>query len=187
MLSQPTVSCGDEYCDSNENSTICPSDCIDYSLETTYDYDSGTNGNMFVVKALSDVSITSLSINSMTRGVGAVKVYTRKGSYLGRERSEEGWTLIYDDPSTQLSRRGRTTKLDNFEVAMNLSGGDYQSFYVWAEQKLVYKRGKLERLPFASDESLVIFEGIGVKGHFGPIIYTPRVWGGTISYTTSVV
>ena len=78
---QPTSSCGNKFCDANESSSNCPSDCVDLTLVTTYDYDYETSchGNMFSVYSRADVVITSLAINSMNQGEGAVKVYTRHG------------------------------------------------------------------------------------------------------------
>ena len=114
-----------------------------------------------------------------------MKVYTQKGTYTGHERSGSGWQLIYDNAATQMKGRGRPTVLDGMESVF-VAGGAYQTFYVWAERKLVYKRGFIEKIPFASDESLIVFEGIGVKDLFGPVVYSPRVWSGSIRYETSV-
>ena len=139
---------------------------------------------MFVVKALHDLDVTSLDINTMFRAMSAVRVYTRAGSYNGHESSNNGWELVYDNPSTQMNGRGRATKLEKFDIAVSISSGQYQSFYVWAEQKLVYKRGSVEGRPFVSDDNLVIYEGIGLKGHFGEVRYSPRLWSGVITYRT---
>jgi len=155
------------------------------TLETTYAYDSGSNGNFFTVKALSDIEIISFCINSMTYGDGAVKVYSRDGFYSGYEHSNVGWELIYDNVSTQLGGRGQPTVLDMVDM-LRLSRGEYQSFYVWAERKLVYKRGSIEGTPFVSDESLIIYEGIAVndpKDSWKTFRrYSPRVWSGSIIY-----
>ncbi|KAL7554742.1 hypothetical protein ACHAWF_018272 [Thalassiosira exigua] len=178
--------CGDKYCGANEDSILCPSDCVDHTLETTYEYDSGSNGNMFHLQALNDITITSLDINTMTRGTGAVKVYARMGRYWGHEQSIEEWDMIFSS-TIHMNGRGRPTRLglEPFKLARR----QYYSFYVWAESKVVYKRGfmesLMEQLPFAYDASLIIFEGIGVKGHFGSTVYSPRVWSGGINYMTS--
>ena len=65
-----------------------------------------------------------------------MKVYTRAGSYCGHESSNNGWELVYDNPSTQMNGRGRATKLEKFDNVVSISSGQYQSFYVWAELKL---------------------------------------------------
>ena len=143
---------------------------------------------MFVVKALHDLDITSLDINTMFRAMGAVRVHTRTGSCNGHESSNSnGWELVYDNPSTQMNGRGRATKIEKFDKVVSISSGQYQSFYVWAEQKLVYKRGSVEGRPFVRDDNLVIYEGIGLKGHFGEVRYSPRVWSGVITYRTPLL
>ncbi len=160
--------------------TLC-GECIDYTLPTTYAYDSGSNGNMFAVKALRDVVITSLDINTMYRGNGAVKVYSRPGGYAGHI-SIDGWQLVYDNSSTELNGRGRATPLARGFTSVSVRSGEYHSFYVYSEEKLVYKRGYIEGLIYVNDRSLAIYQGIGMRGHFGSVVYSPRVWSGTILY-----
>lgn len=140
---------------------------------------------MFTVKALNDIVITSFDINTMFRIVGEVKVYTRSGDYSGYESDSEGWNLIYDNASLQMNGRGKPTELDDV-MAVSLSNGQYQSFYVWAEEKLVYKRGTMEGRPFVSDENMIIYEGIGLPGLLLRR-FSPRVWSGTVHYTVSSV
>ena len=140
---------------------------------------------MFKVKALNDIVITSFDINTMFRVVGEVKVYTRSGDYSGYESVGIGWDLIYDNTSLQMNGRGKPTELDDV-MPVRLSRGEYQSFYVWSEEKLVYKRGTQEGAPYVSDDNLVIYEGIGLPGLFGGLRrFSPRVWSGTIHYIVS--
>ena len=140
---------------------------------------------MFTVKALNDIIITSFDINTMFRIVGKVKVYTKSGSYSGYESVGIGWDLIYDNTSLQMNGRGKPTKLGDI-MAVSLSKGQHRSFYVWAEEKLVYKRGTMEGRPFVSDDNIIIYEGIGLPGLFyGLRRYSPRIWSGTVHYTRS--
>ena len=141
---------------------------------------------MFTIKALNDIVITSFDINTMFRVVGEVKVYTRSGFYSGYESVGIGWDLIYDNASLQMNGRDKPTKLDDV-MAVSLSRGQYQSFYIWAEEKLVYKRGTMEGSPYVSDENMIIYEGIGLPGLFGVRRFSPRVWSGSIHYTVSSV
>ena len=135
---------------------------------------------MFIVKALRDITISSIAINSMTRGVGGVKVYTRAGSYSDHEQSRDGWTLIYDNSLVTLQRRGVPTELGNFNKGITIAGGTIQSFFVASTKGLVYKEGTAEFAPFSSDDSLVIFEGRGTDENFSTMAHIPRVWGGII-------
>ena len=139
---------------------------------------------MFTVKALNDIVITSFDINTMFRVVGEVKVYTRSGFYSGYENVGIGWDLIYDNASLQMKGRGKPTEIDGV-MPVSLSRGQYQSFYVWSEEKLVYKRGTQEGAPYVSDDNMIVYEGIGLNGFFGVRRFSPRVWSGTIHYTVS--
>ena len=173
-------SCGDFLCTRRESSETCPIDCSEKEIQTTFQYNLGSKGNMFMVKALRDVVISSFAINSMSRGVGEVKVYTRAGSYSGSEHSSVGWELIYDNPSLTHQRRGVPTELGDLDQDLAIAGGAIQSFFVTSTKGLVYKEGTAEFAPFANDDSLVIFEGRGTDENFSYVTYVPRIWGGII-------
>lgn len=173
--------CGNSVCDNDEGSSSCPADCAGKQLETTFAFTLGSKGNMFQVEALRrDISISSIIINSMSRGVGAVKVYTRSGSYGGHEQNSDGWTLIYDNPSLTHNRRGQPTELGDFNSAVNVNSGTVQSFLVTSSKGVVYKAGTEEGAPFVSDDSMVIYEGIGTTDVFSGVTYSPRVFGGRL-------
>ena len=59
----PVALCGDGVCMPNESDVNCPIDCVDAELATFSDNIGArvANGTMFVVKALRDVAITSIS------------------------------------------------------------------------------------------------------------------------------
>ncbi|KAL7552277.1 hypothetical protein ACHAWF_015504 [Thalassiosira exigua] len=181
----PVVSfetCGNSVCGVNEDSESCPGDCVDKELETTFNFSLGSDGVMFALKALRDISISSLVINAMSRGQGSVKVYIRNGNYSGHEQSNNGWVLIYDNPTLTHDRRGRRTELGNFDNAIYIEGDTTKSFFVTSSNGLVYQEGKKEGEAYASDESLVIYEGIGTTGEFSGTTFSPRVFGGIIRY-----
>ena len=172
--------CGDSVCGIDESSESCPVDCAGRELETTFDFSLGSGGVVFEVKAKRDISVSTLVINAMARGQGAVKVYTREGGYAGKTGSSDGWTLVYDNPTLAHNRRGRPTELGNFDEAVSIRGGNVQSFFVTSSKRMVYQKGKEKGALFAEDESLVIFEGIGTTESFGGEIFSPRVFGGVV-------
>ncbi len=53
-------------------------------------------------------------------------------------------------------------------------------FFVTSTKKLVYVMGTEEGTPYASDGSLVIYEGVGTTDVFAGVPYSPRVFGGVI-------
>ena len=118
-------------------------------------------------------------------------VITTSRSYTGYEQRSDKWKKIYDNPSLTLNGTGQPTQLGEMISDVSLPIGSYQSFYIWAEKKLVYKRGTvgMEHSPSNFDESLVVFEGIAM---YSPsiwsktsVIYSPRIWSGTIHYSAS--
>ena len=166
---------------------MIPTSSVDeISLETTFAYNSGADGNMFDVRALADdVYVTSFDISSYVFDQqGDVKVYTRAGSYVSHEGSADGWTLIYDKSDVQQQGRGVVTALGDFAEAVKIPGGSVQSFYVWTEKKVVYTKGNTVGDVFAKDDNLEFYEGIGLSHFFGSS-YSPRVWNGSIHYHTA--
>ena len=149
---------------------------------TTFEFSLGSSGNIFTVEALRDVSISSFVINTMRKGEGTVKVFTKGGSYSGYEQNREEWKLIYEDPSVYHKGRGKPTELGDFNNPVPVAGGSTQSFFVTSSKGLVYKAGTEEGKVFASDESLVIYEGIGTTAEFTGDLYRSRVFGGKIRY-----
>ena len=183
--SPTSTSCGNSICDSDEDSSTCPTDCLGRQIETTFDYNLGSGGNMFTVEAKRDILIESLAINSNSRGEGEVKVYTRREGYAGHISSSQGWQLIYNNPAVTHGRRGETTELGDFEEGISIPRGTSQSFFVTSTRGLVYKSGDKESSPFTSDESLTILQGIGTDSTFSDTVYSPRVWGGIMRYSVA--
>lgn len=152
--SSPTPRCGNNVCDAEETVDSCPVDCIDRELTSRYTYDSGSSGNMFTVEAKRDLTVTSLDMSSNKMGVGTVRVYTRLGSYEGHESSADGWELIHDRTDVQQNGRGNATPLGDFEAGVEIREGEKRSFYVHAEDGVVYMRGSTVGSINATDESL---------------------------------
>jgi len=180
VISGPTAVCGDSVCAMEEGSDSCPADCAGKVLETTFSFSLGSSGSMFKLEALRDVTVSSLVINAMSRGEGEVKVYTRIGDYSGHERNSVGWELIYDNSAVIHNRRGEPTELGDFNTPVFIEKGDTRSFFVTSSMGVLYEPDTVEGAPFVSDESIVIYEGIGTTEEFSGIIHSPRVFGGIV-------
>jgi len=178
--SGPDSECGNGICEMTEDSSSCPADCAGKELVTTFDFNLGSKGNMFSVEALRDVSISSLVINAMSKGRGEVKVYTRKGGYTDHELSSQSWELIYSNQAVVHKKRGQPTEIGDFAKPVLIKSGSIQSFFVHSSKSLVYTAGTQEGVPFASDDSIVLYEGIGTTNEFDGTTYSPRVWGGIV-------
>ena len=173
-------SCGNSVCAISEGSVTCPSDCAGKELLTTFDFSLGSKGNMFTIKALRDISVTSLVLNSVARGTGTVKVYTRVGSYRGYEQSSEGWTLIYSNSKVTHKGRGQPTEIGVLNSAVSIYNGVTQSFFVTSSIGLAYQAGTEEGAPFVNDGSVIIYQGVGTTDEFSGSIHSPRVFGGIL-------
>ena len=135
---------------------------------------------MFTIKALRDISVTSIVLNSVARGVGEVKVYSRTGSYRGYDQASEGWTLIYSNSTVTHKGRGQPTEIGSFSSAVSISSGATQSFFVTSSIGLAYQAGTEEGAPFVNDGSVIIYQGVGTTDEFAGSIHSPRVFGGVL-------
>ncbi len=177
---KPPHQCGNAVCELSENSISCPLDCFSKEIQTTYEFNLGSSGNMFVVKAKRNIVISSFAINSKSRGIGAVKIYTRAGLYANHEQSRDGWELVYENDSVNHNRRGEVTELGVLDKEIHVAKDRNQSFFVTSTNGLVYKGGAKEFLVYNGDENMEILEGIGTEGEFEGATYSPRVWCGRI-------
>ena len=89
-----------------------------------------------------------------------------------------------NNDSVDMGLRGAPTSVGRLDRGVVVADGDVQSFYVHSPQSMVYlnpKSGNTEGNEFAVDDSLVFYEGVGVRGEFGSI-YSPRIFSGIIEY-----
>lgn len=180
LPSDKPTPCGNSFCDHDENASTCPVDCQGRVVETTFDYNLGSSANMFTIDVYRNIRITSMTINSGSKGRGWVQVYTRQGDFSDHIQSSDGWELIYNNTELMHGRRGEYTELGEFEQSVLIAGGTSQSFYVTSTKGLVYKLGTGEGASKFGDESLTILEGIGTDVGFTGRTFAPRVWGGRI-------
>jgi hypothetical protein len=176
----PVGTCGNSVCSISEGSSTCPLDCAAKELLTTFDFSLGSKGNMFTVKALRDISVTSLVLNSVARGAGSVKVYTRNGSYRGYELSNKGWTLVHSNSTVTHSGRGQPTEIGAFKSTVTIKSGVTQSFFVTSSIGLAYNAGTEEGALLKKDGAVIIYEGVGTTDEFSGSVLSPRTFGGVL-------
>lgn len=180
----PTTLCGNGVCDVglNEEASVCQSDCGNKSLVTTTTGNNGAPGAAFDIKALHDVAITSFDFYGVSTNAEEVEVYTRKGSYSGNVGSPTGWTLVY---KKTVNQEGKDTLvgLGQFNTPVEIVAGNTQSFFIYTATSLMYEAGTSEGAIANNNESLEVFEGVGIVTKFsGDIndIVSPRVFKGVI-------
>jgi len=183
-----TGTCGDGPCSSDESISNCPADCSNLVFATSNSGKKGAHGHMFYIKAKRDISIYSFDIFSGTPAENElVQVYTRMGKYSGFELKEDSWNLVYDNDSVNLLGEAAPTSLGDFDSAVTVSEGTFQSFFIWVPNNRVrYQLGSSEGSRFSHNKMINFFEGVGVTSKFsGPYdehFHPPRVFFGVIRY-----
>lgn len=175
-------------CDVGETLSNCPEDCSEKVIEASPTASAGAIGTMFYVEAMRDIELSSFDFYSAVVTTGEVQIYTRPGQYNGYEIDEAGWSLVYDNPS--LTMNGRSTPTLLGDIGVRIRKGSSQSFFIYTPTKLMYAPGSVEGSLFSYDESVKLYEGIGLTAKFSgdnTSIVSPRVIRGVIRYDTMVI
>lgn len=153
------------------------------SLSTTFAGGNGQNGNMFDINVLQNITITDFDVNSYA-GTGNFEVYYKAGSYVGSETNAAAWTLLATASNVVSNGAGVATPL-NLGLNLSLTAGQTYSFYVTGtNQSVNYTNGTAAGSAYASNTELIFYEGVGKSYPFGAT-YSPRIWNGTIHYTSA--
>lgn len=139
---------------------------------------AGSNGNMFKIVAVEDISITKLEIHAS--GNGEVEVFVLDGSYVGAEANPSAWTSIHKEVVSNAKPVGQYTPLSAFAQAVEIAAGSTKSFYVTTSNGVKYTNGQSEDNIYAENNHLKIYEGIGLR-EFGAV-FRVRVFNGKLHY-----
>ena len=162
----------------------------DWELFTTDAAGNNHNGNMFALTASNDVSIDGVEIfmdRGSTSAGCAWEVYTSTSDYTTVYNDSTAWTLL--DSGTVYP----TVTTDEyfelwFTTPYEIANGDTVSFYVTfsdaATCYLNYTNGTTQGATYASDTNLSIDEGYGLEYSFPSYANSPRVFNGSIFYST---
>ena len=168
---------GDTSIELNANADIPTVD----SLLSTMAAGNGSNGNMFVIHALQETTISDFAVN-MNPGLGDIEVYYRPDDYLtvpGANTSNVGWTLI----GTATDVTSASPDYTNIPVPVNITipAGEYYSFHVYATAGVSYTNGTGLGNVYAADANIEFIEGHGGNPAFN-CTFQPRVFNGLIRY-----
>lgn len=183
--SKPTAQCGNGICDSNEHSTNCAADCRKVEYNAAESGNKGAEGAMFFIKAVRDIIVTSFDVYGVSTSSSPFQVYMRVDSWQGHEAAQDGWALIYDNPSLQQKGRYTLTSLGDFSTGVMIPAGAIVSFYLFTPTKLMYDVGS-GLSPYSQNNALEFYEGVGVAGGLfaggdsEQNIVSPRVFSGAI-------
>lgn len=157
------------------------------SISTGFAGGNGQDGNMFDVVTLgSALTVTAFDINLDTGGAQTVKIYSKSGTWVGSENNGAAWTLIDTITGVTSSGANVPTFIDVADfilpavstTALYLTTPDNPNFS--------YTNGTGVGNIAAANSDLRILEGSGNEYEFG-FTYTPRIWNGTIYYSSSQV
>lgn len=151
-------------------------------LETTYNTNSGTAGNMFSIVAKRDIIIYGFHIHMLPLLKSPLHILMKNESYQGFEHDAESWHQLMNINITGngISNPTKILLLKNNEI--HVPRNQKLSFYITLESDAMrYTVGNAEGQVFSANDDLSILEGIGIKFPFGKV-YSPRVWNGGILY-----
>ena len=138
------------------------------------------------VLATSGITITGLSTNVSTSGstVGStdmLNVYTRPGTASGFQQTSAGWTLVSSGTGTQAALGTPTVfTITSFMLTSGVFGIAIQNVNYSAE----YTNGNGSNQVY-SNADLSLTAGSANNAAFVSNVNQPRVWNGTINYTSS--
>jgi len=151
------------------------------SLQTTFAGGNGSNGNMFDIVAINEVTIDGFDGN-LDAGTGDVYIYYKSGTYVGNETNSAAWTLI-GSTSVTSSGAGSPTTIP-IPVDVTIPTGQTYAFFVYTDVGNDYTNGSSAGNVYVQDANIQILEGCG-KGSplFTGGTYSPRVFNGIVNYS----
>jgi hypothetical protein len=168
----------------NGNVYYCPPNVFPCNLTTTtFAGGNGSDGNMFDITAVSDVTINGFYGN--LSGTGYMKIYYRNGTYMGNEATPGAWTLIDSAMVTGATTGGPT--LIPIPVNIPIVNGQTVAFYITGTGNVAvdYTDGTVEGAVYTNDGLIIMEEGKGLQYPFGST-FAPRIWNGSIDYCMGI-
>ena len=157
---------------------------LSQSLTTTYAGGNGQSGNMFDIVASSAVTVTGLDVNIDATCDIEVYILTGGGSHVGQEQNSGAWTLVGTATGVASNGAGVASPVA-LVLNVSIAAGATQGFYVTSSNGTVfnYTNGTSVGAVAGSNADMMITEGTGNAYPFGGI-FSPRVWNGTVYYST---
>lgn len=150
------------------------------ALTTTFAAGNGASGNMFDIHVFQTrrVSISGIDIHTFTTLSTDVSLYYRAGTYVGFETNAAAWTL-HETVSVTGQGTGVPTPV-TFTNPLTLTNGASYGLYVHSTSGVEYTNGSATYI--GAHFSLEL--GVGTDDPPFTFTFSPRIWNGTIHYTT---
>jgi hypothetical protein len=151
------------------------------SLTTTYAGGNGNSGIMFNMQGIQNTVITGFHVSlDVTAGTPAViKIYYRKGTYIGSETTPSDWTFV--DSAQVISGGTGVPVLVPINTSIVLPAGVAYGFYITTNSavSLDYTNGTAEDAVYVANGQYQIREG---RGMAYPFISSnvPRIFNGAV-------
>ena len=148
-----------------------------HSLTTTFTGDNNNPGIMFDVSVTGQDTVVVDGFDAtFLSGSQDASVYMRNGTYVGAERSSEGWTLVGTRTVTSTGQH-TPTSLDIGGIVLE-PGQTYGLFFYANFSSVGYTTNGYTY----NDSNLTILPGTGVGGLFTGSTFADRTWNGTVYY-----
>lgn len=152
---------------------------------TTYAAGNGSSGNVFTVKALSSITVTSFDGHTSTTSPGNWEVWYRPNDYLltpGSHLSNVGWTQLGTATNVPQLGNGLVTPIP-INFSLPIPAGQTYSFMVFNNGGVNYTNGTTLGALFNANADLEVYQGHGGTA-FSGMVNSPRVFNGRINYTS---
>ncbi|MCC7429894.1 immune inhibitor A [bacterium] len=161
------------------------------TLVVTYASGNSSAGAMFDLVALTDITITSFD-GHFDPGTYNVEIWkkTALGTYQGSLTNQADWTLVGSTTgliSSSLAADDGTPTPIPIPINVSVTNGTTQAFYVTVapgspSASLNYTNGTTVGTVYAQNSDLQFIQGHG--GSYFSLSFSPRVWNGTVHYTS---
>jgi len=175
------------------DSTLCQGDTATLTalppsstnnITTTFAAGNNHRGNMFDIVATNQITIDS--VHAHPQGNTTIEIYYKMGSFSGSENTAGNWTLV-GSAAVTAQAQGTPTSVP-INIGVTIPAGQTYSFYVTSSNTAVslnYTDGTTQGAVYASDANMQILEGVGLEYPFSGTPFSPRMWNGTIYYSTT--
>ncbi|KAL3817799.1 hypothetical protein ACHAXA_005832 [Cyclostephanos tholiformis] len=154
-------------------------------LKTSYASDRSSAGIMFDVQAKHPIMIRGLSFNTVITDDVRILVWTKKGSHVGYETSEQGWELLVNNTVTGKGLDMPTSIPAKIFMPTAILADEMRAFYItctdgpWQRHILMQDGDEM----YFSNEDLRLFrEGSAKRLGFDGPNYMRRTFSGTVKY-----
>lgn len=180
----------------------CPGDSVQLTvpksnggsktLTSTTAGGNGQNGNMFMIEAKDNITITSFDVSPQSTTAQDYAIYYKMGNFTNSLTDSSDWTALGRYPNVNPATSG-LTRID-LHKSLFINAGDSVSFYISITSNTImnYSTGSSVYASYATNSELIFYEGTGKQWPFNATFpgttqwsTSSRIWNGNINYKTT--